>query len=237
MRQIASVFVALSLISCATEPTPATRGFVLEGLGPGDRNIVYFVQLPKGTAAGAGRWPLLVFLHGRGESGGGLRRVAVHGPIKASVGMDDFPFLVVAPHLPVDVSWDPEWVTAVVGDAMSRWPVDRDRVYLTGLSLGGHGTWDTAARYPDMFAAIAPVSGRGDQERACSLAGLPIWSFHGVLDDIVAASDNQAMVDAVRRCGGEPGLTLYPDTGHDAWTGTYDDPRLYAWLLSHSRND
>jgi predicted peptidase len=94
--------------------------------------------------------------------------------------MDDFPFLVVAPHLPVNVSWDPEWVMATIAVAQARWPVDPNRIYLTGLSLGGYGTWDTAALYLDTFAAIASISGRG-----------------------------------------KPGLTLYPDRDHDAWTETY----------------
>jgi predicted peptidase len=124
---------------------------------------------------------------------------------------------------------------AVIRDATSRWPVDRNRIYLTGLSLGGHGTWNTATRYPDTFAAIAPISGRGTPQSACALVDVPIWTFHGVLDRVVAAADNQAMVDAVRACGGTPGLTLYPDRGHDAWTETYEYARLYDWFLSHQR--
>ena len=160
----------------------------------------------RSAASGEAGWPLLVFLHGRGETGGELAKVKVHGPIKAAASMAEFPFLVVAPHLPIDTYWEPPGVLAVIDEVIARWPVDTNRIYLTGLSLGGHGTWATAAAAPARFAAIAPVSGRGDPDDACAIADVPVWAFHGVLDTVV----------------------------DDAWTPTYARPELYAWLLSHA---
>ena len=226
--------VAVLLTAIAAAAAADEVAVELDGAGPDGQVLRYLARLPDNAAE---PWPLLVFLHGRGEIGGDLDRVKVHGPVKAAPGIEDFPFLVVAPHLAVDGLWQPERVMAAVDDARRRWSVDPDRIYLTGLSLGGHGTWTAAAAHPDVFAAIAPVSGWGDPETACVLGDLPIWSFHGVLDDIVPASAHQAMVDAVRACGGAPGLTLYPDLGHDAWTETYAGPRLYSWLLSHERDN
>lgn len=195
-----------------------------EGVG-----LSYLARPPR---AGSDPYPALIFLHGSGERGGPIERVLIHGPWRAGAAIPDFPFLLIAPHLPAGGRWSADQVLAVIDDAAARFPTDPDRIYLTGLSLGGHGAWETGLAAPERLAAIAPISGRGDPARACDAAGLPVWAFHGVADDIVAAADNQAMVDAVRACGGAPGLTLYPDVGHDAWTRTYDDPRLYEWLLS-----
>ena len=226
--------VLAALLGLVTAGSTAAGEVVvnLSNAGPDGSDLTYLAATPQELAP---RWPLLIFLHGRGEVGGDLDQVTVHGPIKAAVDLGPLPFLVIAPHLTVDVYWDPLWVRAVIDDARDRWPVDPERIYLTGLSLGGHGTWDTAAAYPDLFAAIAPISGQGNPEGACRLRDTPIWSFHGDRDDVVPAAGNQAMVDAVRACGGMPELTLYPDRGHDAWSETYASPRLYSWLLSHSR--
>ncbi len=209
---------------------------VVRNLSPDGAEMAYWMIRPRSEAASAEKWPVLVFLHGSGERGDDLRLVLNHGPFGAAAADPSFPFFVIAPQLPEGAHWRPETVIAIIEDAIAKAPVDRRRIYLTGLSLGGHGTWDTAAAYPDYFAAIAPISGYGDPAEACRFKELPVWSFHGVEDDIVLAADNQSMVDAVRDCGGAPGMTLYPDTGHDAWTRTYDDPQLYRWLLSHQRS-
>jgi predicted peptidase len=106
--------------------------------------------------------PLLIFLHGAGERGDDLELVKKHGPPKLIESGVDFPFFVASPQLPPDEWWSPSTVLWVLRDVQSRVNVDADRVYLTGLSMGGYGTWETAARYPHLFAAIAPICGRGD---------------------------------------------------------------------------
>ncbi len=118
---------------------------------------------------------------------------------------------------------------------MARLPIDADRVLLTGLSLGGHGTWHYAVDYPERLAAIAPVCGIGDSRRGRRLANLPVWAFHGALDDVVPLAGDLAMVQAVRAAGGRVKFTVYPDIGHNAWDPAYADPALYAWLRAQRR--
>ena len=113
---------------------------------------------------------------------------------------------------------------------------DPERVYLTGLSMGGFGTWAWAAREPQRFAAAIPICGGGNPETAEKLVALPIWVFHGGKDNVVPLSRSEAMVKAIQQAGGRKvKLTAYPDAGHDAWTKTYDNPEIYKWLLSHTR--
>lgn len=195
----------------------------------------YQLFLPRGyIAAKTRRWPLLLFLHGSGERGDDIAKVKVHGPPKVADGRPDFPFVAVSPLLPADEDWDIDRLDAILDHVVARYRVDPSRLYLTGLSRGGHASWRWGAAEPGRFAAIAPVSGRGDPSQACRLKDTPLWAFHGDRDDIVTPFGSFAMVEAVRSCGGRPRLTIYPDTGHDAWTRTYDDPALYAWLLEHT---
>ena len=114
-------------------------------------------------------------------------------------------------------------------------PVDPDRVYLTGESMGGYGTWEIAVRYPDRFAAIAPVCGVGEAWLASRLVNLPVWAFHGAQDDRVPLRGSQEMVEAVTKCGGRPKLTVYPDMGHMIGDFVYGNEELYRWLLAQRR--
>ena len=183
------------------------------------------------------RWPLLIFLHGSGERGADIARVKVNGPPKMLDGRPGFPFITVSPQLPDDGSeyWNVKTLDRMVDLLARRLRIDPDRIYLTGLSLGGYATWDWAVLRPDRFAAIAPVAGRGDVTQACRLGQIPIWAFHGDSDPVVPIAGDFEMVQAVRRCGGHPRLTVYPDTGHDSWTATYNDAALYVWMLEHRR--
>ena len=183
----------------------------------------------------AKKWPVIMFLHGSGERGSDLNRVKVHGPPKIVEQKKDFPFIVVSPQLPEGQWWDSQVLVALLDDVLASHAADPDRVYLTGLSLGGYGTWETAVRYPDRFAAIAPICGGGIPFRAQSLKNIPVWAFHGDKDTAVPVERSIEMVEAVKRAGGDAQLTRYPDAGHDSWTETYDNPELYAWLLAHRR--
>jgi predicted peptidase len=188
--------------------------------------------LPRGYGADpARRWPLMIFLHGSGERGDDIAKVKVHGPPKIAERDPALPFVIVSPLLPADQDWDIAKLDALLDHAVATLQVDPARIYLTGLSRGGHATWRWAAAEPWRFAAIAPVAGRGDPGVACALARLPVWAFHGDRDDVVAPEGSFAMVRAIRACGGSPRLTIYPDLGHNAWDPSYDDPALYLWLL------
>lgn len=191
--------------------------------------------VPEATPRPAAGWPLLIFLHGSGERGDELARVKAHGPPKYAAAGRNFPFVLVALQLPAEQQWDPDALDALRADLVARLPVDPDRVLLTGMSLGGHGVWNCAVEFPDRLAAIAPVCGIGVPSRAMRLAKLPIWAFHGALDDVVPLAPDRLMVDAVRAAGGRPKFTVYPDIGHNAWDPAYADPALYDWLLAQRR--
>ncbi len=190
----------------------------------------YATQLPTGYESDkTKRWPLLLFLHGSGEAGDNLDSVKVHGPWKLAQEL-----LIVAPQNPVDDWWRPEQVLALVDELEKKYHLDTARLYLTGLSLGGYGTWATALLAPKRFAAIAPICGAGDPADAARLAGTPTWAFHGIKDGSVPVRHSQEMISAMQKASAkEARLTLYPDAGHDCWSATYSNPALYAWLLSH----
>ena len=193
----------------------------------------YQLHIPAGTAQDS-RWPLLLFLHGSGERGDDIAKVKVHGPPKIADMDRDFPFILISPLLPAEKDWDIAKLNAILNHALATLPVDPSRVYLTGLSRGGHAVWRWGAAEPERFAAIAPVAGRGDVASACALKDVPAWAFHGDRDDVVPPEGSFAIARAIRACGGYLSrLTIYPDLGHNAWDPAYSDPELYRWLLSH----
>lgn len=201
-------------------------------------HLDYLLHLPKGYQAGSKhKWPLILFLHGRGERGDDLEVIKKHGLPRLLDDQPDFPFVVISPQCPIGDFWPHlvDALKALLDMALDEYDVDRKRVYLTGLSMGGYGTWHLAASHPDYFAAIAPICGGGDPANACALKDVPIWAFHGAKDRIVLPRESRMMVKAVRACGGDVKLTIYPEADHDSWTPTYANPELYDWFLQHSR--
>lgn len=195
----------------------------------------YQLFLPKGYLADTDtQYPLLVFLHGSGERGDDVAKVKVHGPPKIADRNPAFPFVTVSPLLGADQDWDIAKLDRLVDYIAAAYRIDPARIYLTGLSRGGHASWRWAIAEPKRFAAVAPVAGRGNPGEACRLMDLPVWAFHGDRDDVVTPEGSFAMARAIRACGGRKArLTIYPDLGHNAWDPAYDDPALYAWLLEH----
>ena len=194
----------------------------------------YLLYLPKDYESKPS-WPLLLFLHGAGERGDNLDRVKIHGPPKLIAAGKDFPFIVVSPQCPKDRWWEPFELTALLNDVIASHKVDQDRVYVSGLSMGGFGTWALAAHSPRRFAALAPICGGGGTRWARRFAQVPIWVFHGGKDRAVPVERSEEMVAALKQAKGEPRFTLYPDAGHDSWTETYDNPEFYKWLLEQRR--
>jgi len=198
----------------------------------------YLLFLPDGYNEHKS-WPLIMFLHGVGERGDDLELVKKHGPPKFVEEKKDFPFIVVSPQCPEDSSWakEKEFLKELLDDIVARYKVDKDRIYLTGLSMGGYGTWSLACAYPERFAAIAPICGGGEPSEALKLKDMPVWAFHGVQDKVVSVKKSQEMVSAINDLGGNVMLTVYPDVGHDCWTQTYNNPKLYDWFLEHRISD
>jgi predicted peptidase len=184
-------------------------------------------------------FPLLVFLHGSGERGNDTELLKVHGPLKQIDQGKKFPFIILAPQCPLNQDFDTETVFAVIEDVVNKHKVDRDRIYVTGLSMGGAATWNLAMAYPGYFAAIAPVCGyvnRNFPARAGEIKDLAAWVFHGANDDVVPIHLEAKMVSALREQGSKVKFTIYPTGNHDAWTETYNNEDLYTWLLEQRRD-
>jgi predicted peptidase len=197
--------------------------------------------------------PLLLFLHGSGERGSDPERVKAHGP-PALIGRQPelAGFVVVSPQCPENEWWQSATLAALVDEVLAAQPrIDRERVYVTGLSMGGYGTWSLIVDYPDLFAAAVPICGGGepnrlnpDQDyeptfRIASLVGvrdLPIWALHGEDDMVVPVAETILLVEALRALGSEVRLTTYPGVGHDSWTRAYSDSAVYEWLRLQSRS-
>lgn len=212
-----------------------------------DSTLHYLLFVPEGYEKKDQKWPLLLFLHGRGESGDNeLEKVKIHGPPSFVESRPDFPFVVVAPQCPpptgelkqVAGAWKPEQLIQLLDHVANHVKIDNRRVYVTGLSMGGFGTWRLTAAYPERFAAALPICGGGDdpEKMAKSLRRVPIWAFHGALDKVVPLQRSEEMVNAVREAGGDVRLTVYPDVEHNSWKPTYDNPEIYDWLLSHRKS-
>jgi len=195
------------------------------------KEIKYLLYTPKSYDE-AKPSPLLIFLHGAGERGDDLELVKIHGPPKLIEAGVELPMIVASPQVALNEWWSPSTVVWLLKDIQSRLNVDPKRVYLTGLSMGGYGTWETAIRYPTLFAAIVPICGRGDPTMAERIKHIPTWIFHGAKDDVVPMKYSEAMYEALKQYGNVD-FTVYPEAMHDSWTETYADMKLYDWLLSH----
>lgn len=205
----------------------------------------FLLYLPEGyQEKKESKWPLIIFLHGAGERGDNLNRVKVHGPPKLVEQGKEFPFIIVSPQCPKKQRWDDAMLTILLDHICKEYRVDTSRLYLTGLSMGGYGSWSLGMALCDRFAAIAPICGGGSfidvynasGAKGKALRSLGVWAFHGAKDTVVPISESEKMVEALRKFGHpDPKLTIYPDARHDSWTKTYDNPELYQWFLKNRR--
>jgi len=243
---VAVALAALSLPSVAVAkkvpaPTPVEGQTVQPPVADG--GYPYLLFIPKGyNESGRDRWPLLIFLHGSGERGTDINVVKKHGPPMLVEKDPAFPFIVISPQLPEESAtvgqyWDVPPLEAILDHALKTLRVDPSRVYLTGLSLGGMGTWDWGTAHPERFAALAPVAARGDPAKACNAKDVPVWAFHGDRDDAVDMRGDFEMIDALKKCGSTPAprLTIYPNTDHWSWVPAYNDPALWMWMLEQRK--
>lgn len=197
----------------------------------------YLLYLPDDYGKKDKDWPLVLFLHGSGERGTDIELVKRHGPPKLIENGQKFDFLVVSPQCPRKQWWDVDTLANLVDDIIKRYDVDEDRIYCTGLSMGGYGTWEMAIKYPHKFAAIAPICGDSFETRAGEIRHIPAWVAHGGQDKGVNPRGSVAMVQTLQKYGGEVVFKYFPNGGHDVWTRTYDDPEFFAWLLKHKRQE
>lgn len=210
----------------------------------------YLISFPKNYDAKAKDGsPLILFLHGAGERGNDVWRGSIHGPSKYATQNPDFPFILVTPLCPGDEVWSNEVLLSLLDEVIAKHNVDEKRIYLTGLSMGGYGTWNLGLAHAKRFAAIAPICGGGERieillaargyagpVKIDDLRALPIWVFHGAKDTVVPLEESERMIKALKEAKCENvKLTVYPEAQHDSWTETYNNPELYKWFLSHQR--
>jgi predicted peptidase len=198
----------------------------------------YLLHLPVGYTDFGGNRPLLIYLHGAGETGKDVRKLKQHDLVHYANGkipIKDFPFIVISPMTPRH-GWQPKQVIQlldeILNDEGKRWKIDRSRIYLTGTSMGGFGTFRTACEFPERFTAIIPVAGGGEVEKAEQLKNVPAWAFHGDADDVVPYESSSKMIDAMQTVGcGEAKLTTLHGAGHGIMHEVYPKPEIYRWLL------
>lgn len=193
----------------------------------------YVAYLPAGYDTQAKFWPTIIFLHGACEDED-LEKLKNFGPVKFALSQNDFPFIAVAPA--TAKGWDVRLFDDFLKRIQRQYRIDRNRICLTGVSMGGHATWRLAMVYPTRFAAIAPVSGAGSPEAAAKLLRrLPIWVIHGETDAVVPVELARRMIRALEQVRGNVKSTIYPDRGHDAFIPAYDAPGLYQWFLKQTK--
>lgn len=240
----ANVLVIAALLGgCVTTKTNVTTkadaatGFINKVMTVGGKELAYNVYVPREYDVKK-RWPLVVFLHGRGERGSdGLLQTDVGIGHAIRKNSERFPCIVAMPQCPGDSGWNErdDIIDETVARGLAEYNIDRSRIYLTGLSMGGYGTWSYGAAHPDVFAALIPICGGGKTTDAPALAKVPIRVFHGGADAIVKPEASRAMVEAIKQAGGNIQYTEFADVGHNSWDKTYGDADVIAWLLAQKK--
>jgi predicted peptidase len=220
--------------------------------------LLYRLHVPKGYDASK-KYPLVLFLHGaggRGEDNLG-QLVDARGNDATKWAAEEVqaknPCFIVAPQCPANRKWvDMDWsapkgtmpkeptaelrmTMEVIRGIQKEYSIDPSRLYVTGLSMGGYGTWDLVCRHPELFAAAVPVCGGGDETQAERVKNLPIWCFHGANDKVVPTVRSRNMVEAIRTAGGDPKYTEYEGVGHDSWVKAYNEPDLHGWVFQQRK--
>jgi predicted peptidase len=239
------LLLGLSACTSLNHSTTMKPGQTAQKFSPARKQVLtadYLLFLPDGYGVDSTkRWPLILFLHGAGERGTNIWLVAKHGPPKIDTAKRNLPFIIVSPQCPEGKIWSNDLLLALLDEIETKYAVDTHRIYLTGLSMGGFGTWSLGLSHPEKFAAIAPICGGGElitlllADKA-QLASLPVWAFHGAKDPVVPLEESERMVALLKKHGvTEVKFTVYPEAQHDCWTETYANPELFEWFLKHSR--
>lgn len=233
----------------------ALKQFEAHKYSDADGNQLSYRMLKPKHYDPAKKYPLVVFWHGAGERGDDNQRQLVHGmaDFASDDVMENYPAFVVAPQCPTGKQWaNTNWSAdqhtmseepsvpmrlslELIDSLQKEFSIDADRIYLTGLSMGGFGTWDALQRRPKQFAAAIPICGGGDTALAEKIASVPVWVFHGGNDTVVKTSRSRDMVKALEEAGGKPKYTEYPGVGHNSWSATYANRDVYKWLFNQRR--
>ncbi|MBN9523090.1 dienelactone hydrolase family protein [bacterium] len=238
---LASLLSALAFVAAGSaQDTKAKTGFVTKEFVNADGSKSPYVVFVPHDYDGSKAYPVILFLHGAGETKGGPKQ-----PVEVGIGPaiktqeKTFAAITVIPQSEKRTwradSDDAKRALAILGEVTKNYKTDPDRVYLTGLSMGGFGTWSIAGMYPERWAAIAPICGGGKVESAPKMKDIPAWVFHGDKDTAVKVELSRDMVAALKKAGGSPKYTEYPGVGHNSWDAAYGEKEFFPWLLAQKR--
>ncbi len=245
MKKVFVVFMALFFMQCSlmkskfpTDPGQHAAG--LETKIKKEINIDYLIHLPKNYKEKGQAFPLMIFLHGAGERGSDPEKVKMWGPPKIAEQDKNFPYVLISPQCPEGDWWSSftqlENLHTLINTITDEYNIDRSRIYLTGLSMGGYGTWALACEYPELFAAIAPICGGGQPRLTRKITDIPTWVFHGAKDEVVPISESEEMVEALENNGGNVKFTVFPNATHNSWSQAYNETDLLKWFLYHKKD-
>jgi predicted peptidase len=248
LRRILALFAVCAALVAASLPAPAQektkQGFVKKVFKNADGHESPYIVFVPHDYDGSKPQPVILFLHGAGETKGGKK--AGKQPVEVGLGPairqreKSFPFITIIPQAE-GLGWQAESANtkralAMLEEVRKEYKTDPKRTYLTGLSMGGYGTWSLALAHPEMWAAIAPICGKGDPAKAAAIKDLPCWCFHGDKDTAVNVAGSRDMIAALKKAGGNPKYTEYPGVGHNSWDQAYGTDELYSWLLEQKKN-
>jgi predicted peptidase len=246
LRLLAAVglLIGAALLPARADDKPKT-GFVDKTFKNADgHESPYVVFVPK-DYDGKKEYPVILFLHGAGETKQPNAKKEGQMPVAVGIGPaikkreKDFPFIVVIPRAEGG-GWgagsaNAKRALAMLDEVMKEYKTDSKRQILTGLSMGGMGTWSVAMAHPDRWAAIVPICGRGDTKMAEKIKDVPCWCFHGDADTSVNVSGSRDMIKALKDAGGKPKYDEYPGVGHNSWDKAYGNDELYKWMLEQKK--
>jgi predicted peptidase len=238
---LCSLVLLGSLTALGARAADSPTGFLNKVFTADKSNAKYVLFIPH-NYEGDKEYPLILFLHGAGERGtDGEKQVkqGIGNAIKFKGKEKTFPFIVILPQ--AVKGWqaegdDAKRALAILDEVQKTYKVDSRRIYLTGLSMGGFGTWSLAAAHPNKWAAIAPICGGGNPKSAEKIKNIPCWCFHGGSDPTVKAQRSREMIQALKEAGGDPRYSEFPYVGHNSWDPAYATQELYGWFLSHRLN-
>ena len=228
MTKYLSLSITLLVTVFSFAQTDITGKIELESVA--NHELSYALHRPENTKE---KKPLIIFLHGSGEKGTDIEKVKVHGPFKY-LKNNDLDAYVLAPQCPENEYWDSEVLYQLILKIQKENAIDSNRIYLTGLSMGGWGAWNLAFAHPEMFAALVPIAGFVDRVpmiENCEIAAIPIRIFHGLVDDVVDVNYSISIYKKLKTCNSNIELTIFDDAGHDSWTRVYDNKEIYGWMF------
>jgi predicted peptidase len=223
------VLIAFVILSLSISNAQETKGSFSKEMKT-KLEFHYILQLPKNQQE---KFPLLVFLHGSGERGIILENVKAHSPFTYQDKIAQ-PIAILAPQCPANQWWDTKALYELINNIIEKYNIDKSRIYLTGLSMGGWGAWKLAEDYPELFAALAPVCGPVDRKmmfEVDKIKNIPTHIYHGALDDVVPPIQSIEMYQKLKKINPNASLTIFPNDNHNSWDSTYSNPEFYNWLF------